>query len=364
MTAFNDIKAYFQIILGSLEGNYGGLYEIASLIALVFVFNFVLKWILLKLHAKFEKNQQVWQDSFIRALMQPLSCFIWFFAIIHMIILAAHQSLSLDLSQTLNALLPAGAVLSLTWFLFRWKKYLISNFSQLVDHKKITFDSAKIDVIDKLATLFILFFSLLILLESTEKSLNTLIAFGGVGGLALAIASQEVISNFFGGVMIYITQPFSKGDWIQVPERSIEGIIEEIGWYMTLVRSLDKKPIYVPNSIFSKTVVVNPSRMTHRRFKETVGVRYNDMPVLKELMLDMHKMLEKHPDVDPHNTIIVNLDNFGAYSLDIIVQADLKALDSANFARAKDSILFEIARILAAHNADFATYCPACYGSK
>jgi MscS family membrane protein len=86
--------------------------------------------------------------------------------------------------------------------------------------------------------------------------------------------------------------------------------------------------------------------------------------VLKELMNDLHKMLKEHPDVDPHNTIIVNLDAFGAYSLDIIVQADLKALDSPGFARAKDSILFEIARLIENHKADFATYCPSCYSTS
>src|SRR5262249_16097448 len=172
-----------------------------------------------------------------------------------------------------------GAILSLSWFCLKWKTNVIKDLSTKSKDLTIVMEQNKIDVIDKVATIAILFSTILVLLEATGRSMNTLIAFGGVGGLALAFASQEVIANFFGRIMVYATDPFAKGDSIQIPNHSIEGIVEEIGWYMTRIRSLDKRPIYVPSSTFSKVVVITPSRMTHRRIKETIGLRYSDMPV-------------------------------------------------------------------------------------
>ena len=154
--------------------------------------------------------------------------------------------------------------------------------------------------------------------------------------------------------MIYATHPFAKGDWILIPERNIEGVVEEIGWYMTLIKGQDKRPLYVPNSVFSRTVVINPSRMSHRQIKETIGLRYADLPRLKEVMADIKIMLQHHPDIDRHHAIIVNFDSFGSYSLDFLISAYSLVLDNEAFAKVKDEILFKIAEIVSKHGAEIA----------
>lgn len=357
---FEIFISSIQDLFGSIEGHYGWMGQVISFIAIVLIFNFVVKWFLLKLHHKFQKHHRIWQDSFVCALIAPVSYFVWIFAITRIVGLLLTHFFSTSFADTLNILEAVGGVFCISWFLFRWKKNVIGHFSDLVQQHKIAFDKTRIDIIDKLATVLILFFTVLILLESTHRSLNTLIAFGGIGGLAIAFASQEVISNFFGGVMVYATQPFAKGDWIQVPERNIEGIVEDIGWYMTLIRSLDKRPIYAPNSIFTKAVVVTPSRMTHRRFKDIIPIRYADKPAIKTIMNDIYIMLESNSDVDARNSILVTLDSFDYSSLNILIQADLKSLDSPSFARAKDKILFLVSDILSKHNAELSSYCPVC----
>src|SRR5262249_46344986 len=152
---------------------------------------------------------------------------------------------------------------------------------------EIALDQGKIDVMDKVMTMGILFLMTLILLEISDRGMNTLIAFGGVGGIAIAFASQEIISSFFGGLMIYLNQPFAVGECVNIPERNIEGNVEEIGWYKTKIRTFKKRPIYITNSMFSKIVVVNPSRMSHRQFKEKIGLRYQDLPVIKVIMEEL-----------------------------------------------------------------------------
>jgi MscS family membrane protein len=349
------IENLLQLMMAAIDGVYGWMTETISLFVFIILFNYLARWILLKLQRRFEQKKKSWQDSFVRALIKPLSVYVWFFAVIHILDLIAYRTYAQIPVETMHLVLQVGAIFTISWFCLKWKHNIIQDLSAKCKVHAIAMEQSKIDVIDKLVTIMILFSTVLILLEATNRSMNTLIAFGGVGGLAIAFASQEVIANFFGGIMVYATHPFSKGDWIQVPDRNIEGIVEEIGWYMTRIRSLDKRPIYVPNSTFSKVVVITPSRMTHRRIKETIGLRYTDMPVLKAVITDIRAMLQNHPDVDQHNSVIVNFDAFGVYSLDVLVQAHLLTLASEGFAKTKDDILFKIADILKTHQAEMAS---------
>jgi MscS family membrane protein len=191
-------------------------------------------------------------------------------------------------------------------------------------------------------------------LEITERSMSTVIAFGGVGGLGLAFASQDIIANLFAGLVIYATSPFTKGEWILIPDKNIEGIVDEIGWYMTRIKSMDKRPMYIPNAIFSKAVIVNPARMTHRQLKFNIGLRYSDMPVLKTVMKDIKSMLQAHPDIDRSFNLNVFFTSFGSYSLDVLISAYSNITQSDAFAGVKDDILFKISDIVTKHGAEMA----------
>ena len=68
--------------------------------------------------------------------------------------------------------------------------------------------------------------------------------------------------------MVYLDRPFKVGDWIRSPDKDIEGTVEKIGWRLTTIRTFDKRPLYVPNQVFTNVSVQNPSRMSHRRIYE------------------------------------------------------------------------------------------------
>ena len=116
--------------------------------------------------------------------------------------------------------------------------------------------------LSKLFTAVIGSIILILLNDFTGISLTTLLAFGGVGGLALAFASQEIVSNFFGGFMIHMTRPFLIGELVSMPSLAIEGAVEEIGWYQTLIRPSSKTAVYIPNSLFTKALLINKTRIT------------------------------------------------------------------------------------------------------
>lgn len=345
-----------DITLAALDGDYGWITEMFSIILIVLFFNFFLKWILKRLHYRFEKQKKIWKDSFVQAIYTPLSSYIWFFTIIQVLELLFQRLLPNARSYRTEGhmILAIAGVLSFTWFLLRWKKKLVVLSIKKSQRHEISFAAGKIGALDKLFTIIIIFLTVMMLLEVTHSNMNTLIAFGGIGGLGVAFASQEIIANFFGGLMIYVTQPFTIGDWINLPERNIEGHVEEIGWYMTRILTFEKRPVYVPNSMFTKVIVMNPSRMSHRQFKEIIGLRYRDFDTMKPIIHEIYTMLKKHHEVDREEKILVHFKSFSPYSLDILISAYIMVTDSEDFADIKQDILFQIGDIIRKNGAEIA----------
>jgi MscS family membrane protein len=355
MPLIEKIFNWFQFAIEALDGIHGWKDELIAIVLFVFLFNFVIKWGLRRLHLRFSQQQKIWHDSFVVALHKPLSCFIWLFAGVQSLDLISYRVFdSTTWMDNKHLGLEIALILSTAWFFLRWKSNIVGSMIVKSKNHQIAFDQGRIDVVDKALTVIICFVTGLLLLEATDRSMNTLITVGGVGGLAIAFSAQEMIASFFGGLMIYLTHPFGIGDWVSLPEKNAEGHVEEIGWYMTRIRTFEKRPIYIPNSNFGKMIVVNPSRMTHRQIKETIGLRYSDLPALRDILSDLKGMLVRHPDVDNTQTTIVRLTSFGVYSLNLLVSTYVKVVDGEGFNRAKEDILFKIIEIVHKHNADFA----------
>ncbi|TCV12406.1 mechanosensitive ion channel-like protein [Vibrio crassostreae] len=172
--------------------------------------------------------------------------------------------------------------------------------------------------------------------------------------MIVGLAAKDLLSNFFGGMMIYFDRPFKVGDWIRSPDRQIEGTVERIGWRMTIIRTFDKRPLYVPNSVFSNIVVENPSRMLNRRINETFGLRYQDASKLAAIVDDVKAMLETHPDIDAKQTLMVNFDKFGPSTLNFFIYTFTKTVNWVRYHEVKQDVLLQVLAIIHKHNADIA----------
>jgi MscS family membrane protein len=345
----NKIHECCTFALSAIDGAQGFLNEVIAIILFVIVFNVIARWVLKKLGNKFQQNKKYWHESFVNALFLPLNYYAWFFALVHTIDLIGQHFFSTNVFKDMHLWLKTGLIIAVIWFLLRWKKNIMKIMTRKSKNHEITMDAGKLDVINKVLTIALFFVAFLMLLEATHSNMNTLIAFGGVGGLALAFASQEIIANFFSGAMIYLTRPFLVGDLINVPEKNIEGYVEDIGWYMTLIRTIDKRPVYIPNSIFSKIIVITPSRMTHRQFKETYSLRYEDMPKMQPLMADIKTMLVNHPQIDQKQRIAVYINTFATYSLDVLVSAYTKTISSEAYFELRQDLLLKVYEIIENH---------------
>ena len=192
------------------------------------------------------------------------------------------------------------------------------------------------------------------ILDSFGVPINTLLAFGGIGGFAISWASKDVIANFFGGLMIFLHRPFVNGDWISSPNKNFDGIVEKIGWYRTQIRTFERRPAYIPNSQITDAIIQNPSRMYNRRIKEDIGLRYNDITVVKNVIEDIRSMLKFHEGIAQDQTLMVHLFRYGAYSIDINIYCFTKTKNWKEFRDIQQEVLLLIAEIVKNNGADFA----------
>ena len=215
-------------------------------------------------------------------------------------------------------------------------------------------DESMVDSINRLIRSSIIITSSLVMLQTLGYSISGVLAFGGLSGMVVGFAAKDLLANLFGGLMIHLDRPFSLGDWIRSPDQNIEGTVEQIGWRLTKVRTFDKRPLYIPNATFSNISVENPQRMSHRRIKETIGIRYDDASKMDQIIIKVKGMLRTHPEIDNSQTLIVNFNHFSPSSLDFFIYTFTKTTNWVRFHEIKQDVLLKIVEIIEAEGAEIA----------
>jgi MscS family membrane protein len=307
-------------------------------------------------HAE-EKTANIWDDAFFNAMRRPISLVLWVMAL-NIISRLVESSEEQQLIGAMAVVSHVGVIIAITWFVTEFIRHaqhkLISEELSKSANDESRIDRVTIEALCKLFRLAVIITAGIVLLETLGFSISGVLAFGGIGGIAIGFAAKDLLSNFFGGLMIYLDRPFAVGDWVRSNDRDIEGTVEYIGWRQTRIRTFAKRPIYVPNSIFSTIVVENPSRMSHRRIKEVIGVRYDDMTKVHSIVEQVKTMLQQHPEIDSSQTLIVNFDTFGSSSVDFFIYTFTKTVNWIKFHEVKQDVLLQIANIIEAHGAEFA----------
>lgn len=315
--------------------------------------NFFLKIFLQRLLKQVEKTHLYWDDALVEAMIPALTLLVWVLGLTF-----AGQIIYAETGTKLFSIVPRireiGFIICLTWFLVRFIRYAEENIVRNSRIKDSGYDRTTADAIAKLLRISVFITSFLVILQSLGYSISGVLAFGGIGGVAVGFAARDLLANFFGGLMIYMDRPFSVGDWIRSPDRDIEGTVENIGWRLTVIRTFDKRPLYIPNSIFNTIALENPSRMSNRRIKETIGIRYDDVGKVEQITKDIEQMLRQHDAIDTDKTLFVNFEVFAASSLNILVYTFTKTTDWVKFQYIKQDVLLKIINIISKHGAECA----------
>ena len=328
-------------------------YQIFAVIFLTLILDYSQKKLFRKLFLQFKKTANYWDDVLIEAAQTPIRAAIWALGFLIAISFFPGRKSFLD-SEFFQAILDIGVVAILAWFLVRFVKIGEIHFLSDQESNNKPVDKTTVHAVSKLLRLSVAITAFLVIIQTLGYSVSGLLAFGGVGGLAVGFAAKDLLANFFGGLMIHLDRPFTIGDWISSTDREIEGVVESIGWRLTIIRAFDKRPIYIPNSLFTQIVVKNPSRMTNRRIYEAIGVRYEDASKVSSITQQIRELLKGDPEIDSQQTIIVNLNQFSPSSLDIMIYAYTKEIDWVRFHNIKHKLMLRILEIIEDNGAEAA----------
>ncbi|MCF8150080.1 MAG: mechanosensitive ion channel family protein [Burkholderiaceae bacterium] len=326
-----------------------------ALIAVVVtvVLNLVASWLLGKAGRVAEKTANVWDDILIRSARQPLPTLIW---VVGIAVAAGMVRRHADdpLFDLVAPLRDVGVVVCLAWFLFRLIRLAGNRYVEVRIEQGEDVDRTTVDALSKLGRLSVIVIMVLVVMQTLGFSVSGVLAAGGIGGIAVGFAAKDLLANFFGGLTIYLDRPFSVGEWIRSPDKQIEGTVEAISWRHTRIRGFNKNPIYVPNALFTTIVVENPSRMSHRRIKETIGIRYEDIDKMASIVAEVKAMLQAHPEIDATQTLIVNFNEFADSSVNFMIYTFTKTKVWVRYHEVKQDVLLKVADIIARHGAEIA----------
>ena len=198
----------------------------------------------------------------------------------------------------------------------------------------------------------VLFLGLLKLLTLFGVEPVTVIAGASIGGIAVALASQDTVKNFIGTIMIFVDKPFHIGDWIEAG--IVAGTVESVGFRSTTVRAADTSVYQIPNSTLSEMVVNNKGLRAYRRYTTTLGLRYDTPPELIDAFVKgVRKIIELHP-ATRDDAFNVEFSGFGDSSLEILLNVYFVQLGWNEEQASKHSLHIAILKLAAEIGVDFA----------
>ncbi len=298
-----------------------------------FIFGFIIKIT--------EKTKTDFDTNLVTAFRRPIISFINISGIV-----IALRNLNLTIEQEIMvlALFRTAVIIVIASGFYNLAGTSSALFHKLNKKLDIGMDRILIPIISKAIRFIIVAISLSIIAQEWGYDVNGFVTGLGIGGLAFALAAQDSLSNFFGGIVIILDKPFSIGDWILTP--NVEGTVEDINFRSTKVRTFAHALVTVPNSTLAKNAITNWSKMGKRRISFNLGVTYTTPKgKLARCVKRIETMLKSHEEIHPE-TIFVNFDSFNHSSLDIFIYCFTNTTVWGEFLRVKEDINFKILEIL------------------
>jgi MscS family membrane protein len=309
-----------------------------------------------KLIPVYQRKGKRWHLAVAESIRTPGQLLIWSLVILFVLPkLFVPIGFAPDFLKYMGVLRHLVSAVLVFWFLMRLVKGIERSFHDRIQSGvgKVK-DRTQVSAFAQIIRVVVIVLFLLVMMPIFGIPTAALLTFGGASTVVIGFAVKDTLANFLGGLMVYWDRPFSVGDWIRSPDKQIEGTVEDIGWRLTRIRTFDKRPLYVPNGFFSTISVENPSRMTNRRIKKTIGVRYTDATQMPAMLQGVQMMLKKHPEIDKDQTLMVNMFEFGDCSLNFFIYTFTKTTDWVKFEGIQQDVLLKTYEIIRQHGADCA----------
>jgi len=230
--------------------------------------------------------------------------------------------------------------LGFAWLFMRTVDVIIRRLNIFLRSRHQSFSYSVLPLASRVLKITILLLMIAALLSSWGYNTTTIVAGLGVGGIAIALAAQKTIENFFGGVAVVSDRPVAVGEFCKFGDRM--GTVEDVGLRSTRIRTLDRTLVTVPNGQFSSMTLENFDRRDKMLFHFMLNVRRDTKPdQVRELLSSISKMLAEHPKLEK-SALPIHFNGVGTYSLDLEIFAYVLTKDGNEFNRIQQDLYLRI----------------------
>lgn len=233
------------------------------------------------------------------------------------------------------------------------QKIIIIAFQNVIEKQLLVdkeYDSSAINILKTIIIIFLWVIGILFFLQNVGFNISTILGGLGIGGIAIAFAMQNVLSDIFASISIFFDRPFKTGDFITIGLDS--GTVQKIGLKSTRIKTLQGEILIVPNKELTTVRVQNFQELQTRRLEFILSLRY-DTPNSK--LFKVEKIIREIIESDSINTVNrIHFAKFSPYSLDFEV---VYTVNDSNFIVYKDQqqrINFEIKKAFELNKIEFA----------
>lgn len=214
------------------------------------------------------------------------------------------------------------------------------------------FDDLLVPIVTRTVKIVVVIAGGLILADIYDLPVSKVVAGLGIGGLAVAFAAQQTISNFFGSLTILLDQPFQIGDWVVIDD--VDGSVESVGLRSTRIRTFYNSLVTVPNSTLMSSNIDNYGKRRYRRIKTYLGLTYDTPPDKIETFCEgVREIIRSHP-YTRKDYYHVYFNQFNSASLDIMLYCFVECPDWGTELRERERLFLDILRLADELGVEFA----------
>jgi MscS family membrane protein len=295
------------------------------------------------------KTAATWDDNLLAAIQKPAANFILILGFY-----IAAKILPLDAAANKNAdlLFRAASTISIFWALIRATGVGAELLTEYGKRKGLAI-ATFVPLFRQIVIVLLGIIGGIMIVDNLGYSVSSIIAALGIGGAAIAFASQSTIANLYGSVAIALDRPFKVGDVVKVG--TTEGTIESIGLRSTQIRTFTKTLVSIPNNTIATEAIDNYSEMTGRRILATLGLTYDTTQAqIEAIITDIKALLKAQGEALMEDPQLVHLVAFADSSINLELVCFTKSPDIKAFLKLRQDILLGAMQIVAKHGASFA----------
>lgn len=289
-----------------------------------------------------KRSSTEFDDKLIAALERPAK---FVFVVLGLYVAVTIAELPEDVDLFMTRVVRSLIAFTIFWTLYRILQplsFLINKAMAVLGHDSL--GDSLTDFFVKLARFVVVCVGIVAVLEEWDFNVGAVLGGLGLMGMAVAFGAQNLISNLFAGVSIFLDQIYGKGDWISAS--GVEGTVEEIGFRTTKIRRFDKALTTVPNAKLAGDAVINYSRMTNRRIYWKIGIEYGaNESQLRQIVNGIRDHVHGSDDfeTDPGRvTTLIHVDSFNDSSVDIMLYCFTTTTNWGVWMQVKEDLAYRI----------------------